>query len=813
MTKVLPLGALLLLLLAPVTAGADGLAPTLATTLYRELSTVQLDPDRVFRVRDISVEVHEIHLTFTDGVIAFAKPVNGEVTAAYFQGEGDALVRPPDLVERESLALFTGNAILEEKFTAAFFRFRGGEMAGLAERLRVPVAATEVLARGEGVVQSLGAMDALALLDDALNRPQQTKQTGYFHARVQGAHFGNFDINFDADVPEQITIGRVNLESGKELYDIWTRFASRSTPPAREPVEISDYGIRAQFFPPTDLAGEVSFFLRPRVAGVRCVIFELARNLKIRSVTLGRGEGDVFPYPSSVRPISFLPPRRLEFIQNESLEGTELARRGNDVAAVIFPEALPMNAMTELNFTYEGPVLSDAGNGLVYVGARGTWYPSRGPAMANFDMDFMYPKPWSLVASGEHLADDSVLDKQESHWRSEGPVPVAGFNVGRYQTVTGKTGETAIDVYAARGVENLPPEAAADDKKKRTQPRGALGADPTRNLGRVAEDAARDVQSLERRLGPFPFHNLEITQMPGQISQGWPGLIYLSSYAFLSSAERAARPGSYDDLLYDRLMLAHEIAHQWWGDGVMWEGPRDAWLIEALANYSALESLQEKNPPDMQVALDFYRASLTRTNKDGKPLADAGPVTLGFRLSSSKFPTGYEEVAYGRGTWLIHMLREMMRDRGTPDPDARFHAALKQILKERRGKGMSNKDVQQIFEAHLPPAVKYEGSASLDWFFDGWVNGTALPEFSIKSAKVAKFKNGSRAYYGTITESGAPERLVTYVPIYTESPEAESPPTYLGSVFVDEAEVNFSFPAPPGSGKLLLDPYRAVLRK
>ena len=103
MTKVLPLGALILLLLAPVTAGADGLA----TTLYRELSTVQLDPDRVFRVRDISVEVHEIHLTFTDGVIAFAKPVNGEVTAAYFQGEGDALVRPPDLVERESLALFT----------------------------------------------------------------------------------------------------------------------------------------------------------------------------------------------------------------------------------------------------------------------------------------------------------------------------------------------------------------------------------------------------------------------------------------------------------------------------------------------------------------------------------------------------------------------------------------------------------------------------------------------------------------------------------------------------------------------------------
>ena len=63
----------------------------------------------------------------------------------------------------------------------------------------------------------------------------------------------------------------------------------------------------------------------------------------------------------------------------------------------------------------------------------------------------------------------------------------------------------------------------------------------------------------------------------------------------------------------------------------------------------------------MRTALEYYQSSLARPNKDGKPLADAGPVTLGFRLSSSKFPSGYEEVAYGRGTWLIHMVREMMR--------------------------------------------------------------------------------------------------------------------------------------------------------
>ena len=134
-------------------------------------------------------------------------------------------------------------------------------------------------------------------------------------------------------------------------------------------------------------------------------------------------------------------------------------------------------------------------------------------------------------------------------------------------------------------------------------------------------------------------------------------------------------------------------------------------------------------------------------------------MTLGSRLSSSKFPTGYEEVAYGRGTWLIHMLREMLRNHSlTKDPDEQFNAALRQIVQERRGKRMSNKDVEEIFERHLPVGLNYEGRPSLDWFFEGWVNGSAVPEFSLKSVKMIRRKNGTVSCSGAINESGAPER-------------------------------------------------------
>jgi aminopeptidase N len=302
--------------------------------------------------------------------------------------------------------------------------------------------------------------------------------------------------------------------------------------------------------------------------------------------------------------------------------------------------------------------------------------------------------------------------------------------------------------------------------------------------------------------------------MPGQISQGWPGLIFLSSYAFLPEDQFIpSLGGSYAQILYSRLMLAHETAHQWWGDRVMWAGPRDAWLVEALANHSALTALEEKHPSDMRTALDYYRATLLRPDAKGRTLTAAGPVTLGFRLSSTKFPTGYEEIAYGRGTWLIHMLHEMLRDHAAKDPDARFNAALQELITTLDGKAMSNQQVQAAFEKYLPADLQYENKRSLDWFFDGWVNGSAVPGFALKSVK-ATVKKGKVTFSGTIVESDAPERLISSLPIYGESrdPDAAAP-IYLGRVFIDETETSFTITAPAGTRKLLLDPYYSVLRK
>ena len=53
------------------------------------------------------------------------------------------------------------------------------------------------------------------------------------------------------------------------------------------------------------------------------------------------------------------------------------------------------------------------------------------------------------------------------------------------------------------------------------------------------------------------------------------------------------------------------------------------------------------------------------------------------------------------------------------------------------GKEITNADFEQAVEAVLPKSLWFENRKSLDWFFDGWVNGTAFPRFEIKDARFA----------------------------------------------------------------------------
>jgi len=794
--------------------------------LYRKLQAVGINPQKIFKIREASVNREDVHLWFNDGVIGFLQAVDGHVTGAYFEGDGEVLIRPPDRQERASLGLFTGEGVLEGKFSSAYLRFTDDAVADLEPYLRPLSDTKEFFDHNDPTARNLAMVDAIRLTI-SLTSGSPTVSAGepaplpdrLLHARVAGDRLGVFDVYFDTRSPEQIVVGNASNAGERTYYDLWMSFPMRSlrkesassrfhgpTGPAwtRDAVAMTKYTVNSVVTPPTEIAAEATLDMEVKQGGTRVVLFELSRYLKVKKV-----EFEGVP---------------LEFIQNEAVEGSELSRRGNDLVAVAFPAPLQLGSRLKLRFSYAGSALSDAGGGLLYVGARGTWYPNRGIAMADYDLTFRFPQSWTLVATGKRVSLDPEGETFVGHWVSERPIPIAGFNLGQYTSAVARAGNITVFDYAARGVERemgVARQKATESKGSsnlETAPeaparKSGSAPDPLQQLAPLADKAAETLTSLSQMLGPYPFTTLSLTQRPGMESQGWPSLIFLSSYVYLTSAERVAlklSPG--DNVVFGEIMMPHELSHQWFGDKVSWASYHEQWLLEALANYCALMLLERTNPADVQVLLESYRASLAAKSKEGRRNVEAGPVTLGARLSSSKFPAGYEIITYGRGTWLIHMLRTMLRDasRTAANPngdDTQFLSILRNLIDRNPGKELTNATFEKAFEEVLPRSLWFEGHQSLDWFFDGWVNGTAFPQLQLTAGKISGATT-NRVATGTIRQNSAPADLVTSVPVYGVAGEKR---VYLGRVFAEGAETKFTLHAPAAVTRLVIDPYSTVL--
>jgi len=793
--------------------------PGPAEALYLDLRSVGLDKTRIFKVREAAIDRASFHLSLDDGTIGFTADANGKITGAFFTGFGEVLLSPPNMTERASLAFFTGAAILEEKFSTAYLRFNDDLFAELKPHLRDAEDPDTFFSAWDMTARNLAEQDALRLLltfSESLPPQASSAQNSsdrFLHAFLQGEKFGTFDVRYDSLAPEQISAGQHKRVEGQDFYDVWTSFrvpgSKKSDSEDGEQVEtpapgftVTNTRIRAEINLPTQLEAEADLSITVREGGRRTLLFELSRLLDVKKV---RAEGEP-----------------VEFIHNQAIEGSQLSRRGNDVIAVIFPRPLQAGQKLELSFEYAGNVISDAGNGLLYVGERGTWYPNPGFQMSQFSMEFRYPAGWTLVATGRRTSAQQQGPVQVSRWVSERPVPVAGFNLGKYSQMETHAGNIPIITYATSIVERSLQQAVTSDENepellKRPRafplPRAADPA-PSLNLQSVGGASAKALEFYERLFGPFPFSQLSITQMPGNQSQGWPGLIFLSSYAFLTPQEKLAVQSDAARRTVADQVVAHETAHQWWGDLVSWSGYRDQWISEGLSNYSALMLLETRDPAKFRMVMEKFRDDLLDKNSKGVPLMDAGPVTLGLRLSSSQLPGGYEAISYGRGAWLFHMLRSMMRDADRKSPRAKqgeepFVRALRKLRQQYEGNPVSTADLMAVFESELPPTLWYEGHRSLNWFYQGWVYGKAVPKFSVRNLKFSDKPNGT-SVSGTIVQDDAPDDLVTAVPLYTL---VRGKQVFAGQVFAEGHESQFHLLLPAGARKIVIDPEQTVLAR
>jgi aminopeptidase N len=189
---------------------------------------------------------------------------------------------------------------------------------------------------------------------------------------------------------------------------------------------------------------------------------------------------------------------------------------------------------------------------------------------------------------------------------------------------------------------------------------------------------------------------------------------------------------------------------------------------------------------------------LLAKGENGQQVESAGPITMGTRLESSQDPSAWRSVTYGKGTWIIHMLRRYLGDQ-------RFFAMLAEVLKRYDHQEMSTEDFRRVAARFTPPK---SDDADLETFFDTWIYSTGIP--TLKMSYSVKGKAPALRLVGTVTQTGVEGDFAALVPVEIHLPGGQTTTQWVrcGS---EPAPFNVAVKQPPL--KVTLDPDRAVLRR
>jgi hypothetical protein len=620
------LGSLFVLAGSFFLAASDDSAPKPnSDPTYQQLPNLTLSTEST-SVNNVRLKRDAGTFHFRSGTLCFVTPVNGRVTGAIFAGDGNFVLDAPDFTERASLKLLTKEDGFSEDFSQAVFRFtdstydeirkaggtaRGGCDAGL---LKDAQSTTRHKLKDNIEARILG---------DVLS-PQPG---GYFVAFIHGKRYSDKEL-FEID--PNLGTGQVNFrtyEDNKSGHWVSLNLSGRniSTGPL---MKIERQQLDVTFEKSGTLEGKATAEIVSQRNGLRVVALDLFPSLRVQSVTV---DG---------QPVSF--------VQEGKLDDAGYA--------VILPKTFSAGDKFTITTTYAGKdAVVNTGGGNYYPVARENWYPnqpeSSHSSFTQYDMTLRIPKGMKMAATGVLVSESIEEGHNVTVWKSETPEAEAGFSFGRFKEEEAKLTkpEYFIQSYAneespdwVKGLRHEALDNLAEGPPTATrfpQPQESRGTMSTTGLNKKAlAESQLAVELYSEYFGPSIFKHLQITQQTAcDYGQSWPELVWLPMCYYFDTTVRHSL-GLDDDRGYWRVVTAHEVAHQWWGQTVGFASGRDQWMSEGFADMSAslYISMIEKNQKKFLQFWNDERTTLLERNAQGFRAIDAGPVTLGYRASNSR---------------------------------------------------------------------------------------------------------------------------------------------------------------------------------
>ena len=726
--------------------GPDGWRISDAATVgaIEGLYRLTLDPTRQFRASNLVIAAEDLELLLPEGDV-FVADVAAGVSAAVLLGRGEMIFHPAPEAERRQLERFNGEPVLRAEFDAAFIRFHPDEAAARlpTERLSSVPVDPDRFERGRRIFEDeLVKSFVVDLPGLSLDPWSLLPPAGDLVAEVQTRRHGTLTyIHSTADAEDVAVFDR---ERRKNI----STYASRERLAARGPFydeddrseyDVLDYNLDVRFTPArVFFEGQALLRIRVSAGALSSFSVRLASTLVPLSVTSSvHGRLLYLRVRNQNRLVLNLPSRAVR--GDEFTIAVRYAGRLEPQA----PDRENLQVDQEPGPTLPGfqpPQLLLRPQPAWIYSSRSNWYPQPpvsdyGPAMIRFTV----PDEFGVACSGVPVAGSPVnLREFESDagrlfvFAARRPIRYLACVVSRFDeretrmlavpdghavlaaapgasaAPAGSEASVPSNASASAAVPAATVGPAEPATRVRAMPLHLMNATRDRNRARdTLERAERIVGFYASVMGDVPYPELTLAVVESLVPGGHAPahLVMLRQPLLQSPYVWGDDPASFED--FDDFFLAHELAHQWWGQAVGWQNYHEQWLSEAFAQYfAALYAEHDRGPGTFREVLQ----QLTRWTRSE---SDQGPVYLGYRVGHlDSDARAFRAIIYNKGAIVLHMLRELIGDEA-------FFGGLRRFYAEER--------FTKAGTADLRAAMEQAAERSLAVFFERWIFGEDLP--------------------------------------------------------------------------------------
>lgn len=761
-------------------------APPEGIELYNALKRFELSGQGA-TVDGFTLKRDRVEMTFS-GTFYFQAPIGGRVYGAVFLGKGTFRAAPPNSVfEQENVRRMLKADVVESDFETAVLRFSDDTFALIGQGAAPQQAPAAVLKLAEGfeprLVEETGANVSARLAISILNK----EEPGFFIAQFDKGRRDRFA--FVMDYQCRIPVATFDINGGEKglifayrrnLYgnDTWMAFYSLGDYERRK-VEYSDSHdlVNVQHYTMEADARQPRKFLHLRVAmdvtplaNVIAVPFtlnesmgeydkqRLKKALRVKSATFGDGS------PAAI-------------VQEDWEAGLTLFLPAQRARGDQFRLAVELDGDAMFDSTY----IPECFYPVSSVG----WYPRHGYLQrSTFDITFRHKKNHRVASVGMRVREEASPDDDSdmlTEWKMDSPVALVGFGVGRL--------ERHEEARKLRDGTDLPVEFYS-------MPGYILAI----KEDFILAELGNTVDYFGAIFGKYPYLRFGAVFHPRGYGQG------LASMLLLPRSDRASK--------YTYSFIAHETAHQWWGNVVAWRSYRDQWLSEGFAEYSGILYTRLRDKPAAQ--RDLLRDTrdilvyppVTEVGIGKGRLADVGPLILGHRLNTRETFGAYSALIYNKGALVLRMLHFLFTDMETGDGQA-FFDMMTDFVRRHQNDAATTESFIAVANEHFARTyvAKRFGIMDLNWFFRQYVYQSVLPSYSF-SYTIENKADGTAALHGSLEQMGTPDKWFMVLPLTIRFGKDQQAVVPVGAIG-PKTPVNVALPSRPTSVEL--DPDMWVL--